>query len=589
MTGGMTDPDTIAALGKQLGAQYVVSGSITSLGSQKLLVIAILKIDELRQIAGDVQTYVTIEEIQGKLPAMARNIAAAAVRVDHAETLTRLALPQVVLSGGADPRAADTLAQVLAVNLILTGKYAVYPRTASLEQIQEEHTRQLSGDFADEHLPEIGRGTNPELVLSVTARKLGSRNMFNAAIINMVTGVQETGETVAYETLSDGVPVMEELAAVLGGKKQSASDAASFYQALSAAYADTGGESYIITLEGSFTFNPVILGAGRRIILKSDGETRVIAHEGSNPLFIVPANAALILDNGVILDGNKKGGQGVAVTGGALIMKAGSTVRGSTAGGVYVGDGGSFTMSGGTISGNTADIKNDQGGAGGGVGINPGGSFTMSGGTISGNTGRWGGGIIVSGSFIMSRGTISENTGTYGGGVFVNNGGSFTMSEGTISGNTGKSDGGGVCINGDGSFAMSGGTISGNTGYYGGGVEVQGSFTMSGGTISGNTAVRKDDNGGGLYVGDGGDGGSSFTMTGGTISGNKARWGGGVFVEDDTVFVKNGGTIDGTNHAERGNVVFIGDNARVRNSAAGPKVNLDSRIDGIAGGWESGN
>ncbi|MDR0708304.1 MAG: penicillin-binding protein activator LpoB, partial [Treponema sp.] len=31
---GMTDPDTAAALGKQLGARYVVSGSITALGRQ---------------------------------------------------------------------------------------------------------------------------------------------------------------------------------------------------------------------------------------------------------------------------------------------------------------------------------------------------------------------------------------------------------------------------------------------------------------------------------------------------------------------------------------------------------------------------
>ena len=60
---GMTDPDTAAALGKQLGAQYVVSGSVTALGSQKLLIIAILKIDDLRQIAGDIQTYTGIEDL----------------------------------------------------------------------------------------------------------------------------------------------------------------------------------------------------------------------------------------------------------------------------------------------------------------------------------------------------------------------------------------------------------------------------------------------------------------------------------------------------------------------------------------------
>ena len=77
MASGMTDPDTIAALGKQLGATYVVAGTIAKLGNQNLLVIAIVHTENLQQIAGDVQTYDSIKEIRGKLPAMARNIAAA--------------------------------------------------------------------------------------------------------------------------------------------------------------------------------------------------------------------------------------------------------------------------------------------------------------------------------------------------------------------------------------------------------------------------------------------------------------------------------------------------------------------------------
>jgi TolB-like protein len=45
---GMTDPDTIAKIGQQLGAQYVVAGNIAKLGNQSLLIISILKIDDLR-------------------------------------------------------------------------------------------------------------------------------------------------------------------------------------------------------------------------------------------------------------------------------------------------------------------------------------------------------------------------------------------------------------------------------------------------------------------------------------------------------------------------------------------------------------
>jgi TolB-like protein len=213
---GMTDPDTIAAIGRQLGANYVVAGNIAKLGRRNLLIISILKIDELRQIAGDIQTYAKIEEIQGKLPDMARNIIAAA-RADTAG-LEKLAVVPVSMGGDVDSRVADTLAQILSINLIRSGKYAVYPRTATLEQVETEYKNQLSGITADKNMVSIGRGDNPRLVLSVAARRLGSQNMFNASIINLESGVGEgPGGSVNYTTLDDGITAMESLTQELTG------------------------------------------------------------------------------------------------------------------------------------------------------------------------------------------------------------------------------------------------------------------------------------------------------------------------------------------------------------------------------------
>jgi hypothetical protein len=93
---------------------------------------------------------------------------------------------------------------------------------------------------------------------------------------------------------------------------------------------------------------------------------------------------------------------------------------------VYVADGGVFKMSGGSVSGNTA---NDSGG------VYSRGVFEMSGGSVSGNTasGSGGGGVVVSnGSFEMSEGTISANTASsYGGGVYFSNG-VFNMKDGAF-------------------------------------------------------------------------------------------------------------------------------------------------------------
>ena len=154
--------------------------------------------------------------------------------------------------------------------------------------------------------------------------------------------------------------------------------------------------------------------------------------------------------------------------------------------------------------------------------VRAGGVFTMTGGTISGNSSTYASGVDVNGTFTMTGGTISNNTTTEaGGGVYVYDG-TFTMSGGSITGNTASRDvgnapaaatrdGGGVYIYGDGTFTMTGGTISGNMADSGGGgvYVCWGYFTMTGGTITGNAA---GDEGGGVYMYDG-----TFTVSGSPV------------------------------------------------------------------------
>jgi hypothetical protein len=113
--------------------------------------------------------------------------------------------------------------------------------------------------------------------------------------------------------------------------------------------------------------------------------------------------------------------------------------------------------------------KNDlYGGYGGGVYVCNGGTFTMEGGTISGNEAYyWGGGVYVDvgGTFIMKKGIIHGNKAQNGGGVCVfyddENGGNFFMNNGEISGNEATRVGGGVYIFGSALFVKTQGTIYG--------------------------------------------------------------------------------------------------------------------------------
>ena len=215
----------------------------------------------------------------------------------------------------------------------------------------------------------------------------------------------------------------------------------------------------------------------------------------------------------------------IAVENGAsLLMKTGAVIKNfdMQISGVYVKQGGTFEMQGGTISNNEAQ----------GSTILVEGSFTMSDGEISSNkqSGRTNGlngkhyngaGVCVyNGSFTMSGGKIINNTShvlnydcnmpTFGGGVYVNAGGSFIMENGEISGNrAAEEDGNGNANTNASSYANGGGICIEATG------TTVGSFTMTGGTISGNTAVTSG-NAIGFYEHDASEGISGKITLGGT-------------------------------------------------------------------------
>ena len=215
--------------------------------------------------------------------------------------------------------------------------------------------------------------------------------------------------------------------------------------------------------------------------------------------FIMSGNA--VISENTATNGN---GGGVYMNSAPEVTMNGGSITGNTAanngGGVYAFSG-TFTMNDGTIAGNKATAKN-----GGGVYANGSTAFTVKGGTIGGSTAadanaaKYGGGVYVkNGTFTMSGGKVTGNSASKDGGGVRLDKGTFNMSgSAVISRNTADGYGGGVDVN-DGSFTMSGGSITSNTTTNespnwsgGGGVSVfdDGKFTMSGGSITGNNSLR---------------------------------------------------------------------------------------------------
>ena len=224
----------------------------------------------------------------------------------------------------------------------------------------------------------------------------------------------------------------------------------------------SGGAVYVAG--GTFTMNGTAILQGNTATTHGGG-----VHILSGGTFIMNGGTIDGTIGGTAGNTAENGG-GVFVSGGTFNMYDG-TISGNTVtesgGGVCI-SGGTFTMSdSAVISGNTATRS------GGGVFVSGSGNFIMEGGTIGGtggeshNSAENGGGVYIhKGAFTMSDGSISGNTATdNGGGVYVGDG-TFTMSGGAvISKNFATSSsgsGGGVYVGG-GTFTLSGSpNISGN-------------------------------------------------------------------------------------------------------------------------------
>ena len=192
----------------------------------------------------------------------------------------------------------------------------------------------------------------------------------------------------------------------------------------------------------------------------------------SDPNTIYVSNGKVSIDlNGNNINGNQQGGAVIEVSGGATLTLDDHSndsnpnadvgkITGGTDSGIFV-QGGTLVMNDGEITNNTAGGSKTQG-HGGGVHVNNDkSSFTMNGGTITGNTANvQGGGVFVqNGTFTMNGGEISNNTAKWGGGVNTI-GGTVNMTDGTIGNNIAKVDGSDVWVKNNGgknaSFTMSG-------------------------------------------------------------------------------------------------------------------------------------
>jgi len=202
---GSIDTDVLARMGRMLNADYVISGQIRRLSEQNLVVFSIVNVRTFELIAGAYREYQRIEDLPAILPEIARSFVAAARR--NTSQLPRLTVaPTSIATEATGQIEAETLAQILVIELANSGKFSVLPRMTTNMAVMRELDFQL-----------MGRAVNARYVLNTEIRGQITSNVASAAIFNVDDGSFIPGGYRNYYVLNDGIGVMVELARILNG------------------------------------------------------------------------------------------------------------------------------------------------------------------------------------------------------------------------------------------------------------------------------------------------------------------------------------------------------------------------------------
>lgn len=286
----------------------------------------------------------------------------------------------------------------------------------------------------------------------------------------------------------------------------------------------------------------------KQITIDGNGQYSLIKDADLKADMISLISGSDLLLTNITVDGKNVTGNYalIKVSGGKLTIGNGAVITGGTYSAVYLTEGAEGILAGGSITGNTFESNSL---IGAGVTVNNG-TFTMTSGSISDNSApysNFGGAAILvdtNGKAYLQGGEISGNTAYCSSAICVYNG--YVELDGTeIKNNVADVWGGAISILWAGTMEMKSGLISGNIAYNGnaGAVYVEGgyngsaSFIMTGGVISGNMCSG---NGGGIFGYYNTESQSEYKtvidIQGGTISGNyEVCWWNGEVLEDEGI------------------------------------------------------
>jgi len=347
--------------------------------------------------------------------------------------------------------------------------------------------RQLTRAFPRRRIVARPRSRSSDFsgIVAAIVETLEDRMLLSSIVVNSTDGGQNYASTVTASQLDPAHTAVTLRDAVNAANNTNGADSITFDASV---FPSNSASPITITLTGGTPLEFTDMTGATTITGPGAGHLTVSANNLST-VFKVDAGVTATIS-------------GLTITGGQASVDFGGVMAG---GGIY--NAGTLTLLNDVVTANASSFY----GAGG---FNSG-TLSVTGSTISNNSAQIGGGVFNEGTFTLVGSTLSTNTAANNGGGFYSLG-TATVTASTLSSNTAGNWGGGFFNNN--TVTVSGSTLAHNSaGVYGGGFFNSLNATVTESTLTDNSAQY----GGGIMNF------SSVTVTAGTIARNFAQFAGG--------------------------------------------------------------
>jgi formylglycine-generating enzyme required for sulfatase activity len=191
-------------------ADFAIIAQTERVGSGNIVILFIVDTSNMRILAGDYRKFIEIKELRSVLPEIIGRFVRATRESPNAPKLVFLPFYT-----GVNGLRAEIVKYTVAIELANSGKYAVFPWSVSINQLDPAMPRPYSGIINFEQVKRIGTTLNVPYILKGDILSLGTVNLLLASVLNTFDASFFTEGEKEFRVFTEDLAIISQVSAAL--------------------------------------------------------------------------------------------------------------------------------------------------------------------------------------------------------------------------------------------------------------------------------------------------------------------------------------------------------------------------------------